>query len=159
MITRPRMMRNDSRRTTSSSPYATAGGHRSFAWPALLIRMFIIVVPAQLLGFFIGGAVVSASGVLADRPELSLVINIVAGILSGLAVGLLLTPKARELVPFLVTCAVFGLLVVSVLVALGQLRLGARADPELGPLLLGALLTAVPQTLVAWGLWSVKRST
>ena len=149
-------MTNDSRRTTSS-PYARAGGGQPTAWPAMLIRMFIIVVPAQLLGFFIGGAVVSASGVLPDRPEVSFVTNIIAGILSGLAVGLLLTPKARELIPHLATCAVFGLVIVGVLVTLGQLRLGARADPELGALVLGALLTAVPQTLVAWGLWTVKR--
>lgn len=145
--------------TTSPSPYATGAGHgRRLSWPTLLIRMFIIVVPAQLVGFFLGGALLAASGMLANRPESSLVINIIAGILSGLMVGLLLSPKRRELIPYLVTCAVFGLVVVGLLVTLGQLRLGDRADPAVGALLLGALLTAVPQTLVAWGLWSVKRS-
>lgn len=146
---------------TTASAYASRGGSTGprIAWPTLLIRMFIIVLPAQLLGFFLGGAIISATGVLADRPEFSFLINVVAGILSGLAVGLVLTPGSRQLLPYLATSAAFGLVIVLILVALGQLKLGDRADPELSRLALGALLTAGPQTLVAWGLWNFKRSS
>lgn len=154
-------MKSDRAGATAGSAYASRGGSMGerIIWPSLLIRMFIIVLPAQLLGFFLGGAIISTSGVLADRPEFSFLINVIAGILSGLAVGLVLTPKRRQLIPYLVTSAVFGLAIVLILVTIGQLKLGDRADPAVSALALGALLAAAPQTLVAWGLWTFKRTT
>lgn len=154
-------VKSDRRSGPAGSAYASRGGSTGepIAWPTLLVRMFIIVLPAQLLGFFLGGAIIAATGVLADRPEFSFLINVIAGILSGIAVGLVLTPKPRQLIPYLVTSAAFGLLIVLILVTLGQLKLGDRADPALSALALGALLTAGAQTLTTWGLWTFKRAT
>lgn len=154
-------MRNDSTVSANQSPYAggTVRPGDRIVWSALLIRMFVVVLPAQLLGFFLGGAIITATGLLATRPDSSRLIDVIAGILSGLAVGLALTPKARHLIAYLVTSAGFGLIMVVLLTTLGQLKLGAAADPDLPNLAIGALLTAGPQTLVAWGLWVFKRSS
>lgn len=124
----------------------------------VLVRMFITLLPSQLIGFGLGGALLSATGLLSsDRPGLSFLINAVAGVLAGLALGMFLTPSPARLPGYLAVSTVMGLVIVLVLVGLAQLRMGGALHATVSSLVLGAVVTVVPQALLAWGLWVTKK--
>ena len=145
--------------------------HRSIDWPAvtayedhrrppvpwagLLLRLFLVILPAVVLGVLLGGALVTGLGV---ADSLSNLILVTAGLLAGLGVGMLVTPVPGRLVTYLLTSAAFGLVVVVAMLILSQLarpagtpRLVLRPAAVVGPLLMLAV-----QTMITWGLWRVR---
>jgi hypothetical protein len=139
-------------------PYTGVGGRApGLPWLRLLVRFFIVVVPAQLLGTAVGGGIVSASGVLADNPQLANLIALVAGTVAGTAVGLLVDPVLEYRRTYIVVNAVFAVSSWVLLLAIAQLRLpaGSQAGPWTG-YVVGALLVGGVQTLLGWGLWVAR---
>src|ERR671916_745604 len=57
-------------------------------WPSVLVRMLLVVLPGQLLGYFLAITALSASGALRDRPGLSVLITVTGGLLAGVGLGL-----------------------------------------------------------------------
>lgn len=126
------------------------------AWGSVLVRMFITVLPGQLIGFGLGGVLLGATGLLTDRPGLSFLTSVVAGVVSGVALGLFLTPEPSRVRVYLAISSALGLVIVLVLVGLAQLRLGSQIDATASSFVFGASLTVVAQALTAWGLWATR---
>jgi hypothetical protein len=136
----------------------TARVNNRVAWRPLLLRMFIVVPPAQVLGIVIGVQLLAGSGLLERMHWLSAVISLVSGVSTGLAVGFFLTPAVRQRRVFAHVAAGFGLTTWVVLALLSELRLaGWGVEPYWYRYLLGATLVVGIQTLIAWRIW-VSRS-
>ena len=128
------------------------------SWPRVLVRMLLVVLPGQLLGNFLAIGALTASGVLRDRPGLSVLMIVAAGLLAGVGLGLLLRPERDQLVGYALAAAGVGIAVFVLLLGLAQLRLPAiSARASVGDFLLGALVVAVVQTAVALALWWRRR--
>jgi hypothetical protein len=123
-------------------------------WFSVLGRMLLVVLPAQLLGTFLAITALSATGALRDRPGLSVLITVAAGVVTGVGLGLVLRPARHQLVPFALLGAGVGMAVFVALLGVAQLRLpAASARASFGDFLLGALVVAAVQTAVALALW------
>ena len=128
------------------------------SWPRVLVRMLLVVLPGQLLGNFLAIGALTASGVLRDRPGLSVLMIVAAGLLAGVGLGVLLRPVRDQLVGYALAAAGVGIAVFVLLLGLAQLRLPAiSARASVGDFLLGALVVAVVQTAVALALWWRRR--
>ena len=124
------------------------------SWPRVLVRMFLVVLPVQLAGNLLTTAVLLASGVLEDRPGLSVLSLVVAGLLTGLALGLVLRPDRDQILPYVLIAAVLAAVVLALLLGLGQMRAPAGTPgASVADLLRGMGLVVVPQTAVALPLW------
>jgi hypothetical protein len=124
------------------------------SWPRVLVRMLLVILPGQLLGNFLAVAALGPSGVLRDRPGLSVLTIVVGGLLAGVGLGLVLRPERDQLVAYVVAAAGVGIAVFVLLLGLAQLRLPAvTPGASFGDFLLGALVVAVVQTAVALPLW------
>jgi hypothetical protein len=116
--------------------------------------MLLVVLPAELVGAFLAVTVLTATGALRDRPGLSVLVVVVAGLLAGAGLGLALRPDRHQLVPYALAGAGLGMAVFVLLLGLAQLRLPAvSARASFGDFLLGALVVAVVQTAVSLALW------
>jgi hypothetical protein len=124
------------------------------SWPRVLARMLLVVLPGQLLGNFLAVAALTASGTLRDRPGLSVLMIVVAGLLAGVGLGLVLRPERDQIVGYALAGAGVGIAVFVLLLGLAQLRLPAISPgASVGDFLLGALVVAVVQIAVALPLW------
>lgn len=129
-------------------------GPARLGWPRVLARMLLVVLPGQLLGSFLAVAALSASGVLGDRPELSVLMIVAAGLLAGVGLRLVLRPELDQLVPYALAAAGVGIAVFVLLLGVAQRRLPAISPgAAFGDFLLGALVVAAVQTAVAVSLW------
>ena len=136
----------------------TARVDHRVAWRPLLLRMFVVVPPAQVLGIVAGAQLVAGTGLLERTHWLSAVISVISGVLSGLAVGFFLTPTIRRRRIFALVAAGFGLTTTVVLAVLSEVRLaGWGVEPYWYRYLVGAALVVGVQTLIAWRIW-VSRS-
>lgn len=132
---------------------ATTGAGR-LGWPRVLVRMLLVVLPAQLVGNLLASVVLGASGVLRDRPGLAVLMIVVGGLLAGLGLALFLHPARDELVAYAGAQAAIGAAVLVLLLGLAQLRLPAiTPGASVLDFVLGALVVAVAQTAVALPLW------
>jgi hypothetical protein len=124
------------------------------AWRPLLLRMFVVVPPAQVLGIVAGAQLMAGTGLMERTHWLSAVISVISGVLSGMAVGFFLTPTLRQRRIFTLVAAGFGLTTSVVLAALSEVRLaGWGVEPYWYRYILGAALVVGVQTIVAWTLW------
>ena len=124
------------------------------SWPRVLARMLLVVLPGQLLGTFVAVTALSASGALRDRPGLSVLMIIVAGLVAGAGLGLVLRPERDQLFAYAGAGAGVGIAVFVLLLGLAQLRLPAVSPgASLGDFLLGALVVGGVQTAIALPLW------
>ena len=124
------------------------------AWPWVLVRMLLVVLPGQLLGYFLAITALSASGALRDRPGLSVLITVSGGLLAGVGLGLVLRPKRDQLAAYALAAAGVGPPVFVLLLGLAQLRLPAGSPrASFGDFVLGAVVLAVVQAGVALALW------
>ena len=124
------------------------------SWPRVLVRMFLVVLPVQLAGNLLTTAVLLGSGVLQDRPGLSVLSLVVAGLLTGLALALVLRPDRDEILTYALVAAVMAAVVLALLLGLGQLRAPAGTSAaSFAELLRGMGLVVLPQTAVALPLW------
>jgi hypothetical protein len=136
----------------------TAGVDNRVAWRPLLLRMFVVVPPAQVVGIVAGAQLVAGTGLLERTHWLSAVISVISGLLSGFAVGFFLTPTVRQRRIFALVAAGFGLTTSVVLAVLSEVRLvGWGVEPYWYRYVLGAALVVGVQTAVAWRIW-VSRS-
>jgi phage shock protein PspC (stress-responsive transcriptional regulator) len=101
----------------------TARADNRVAWRPLLLRMFVVVPPAQVLGIVAGAQLVTGTGLLERAHWLSAVISVISGVSSGLAVRFFLTPTIRRLRIFALVAAGFGLTTSVVLAVLSEVRL------------------------------------
>ena len=116
--------------------------------------MLLVVLPGQLLGTFLAITVLTVSGALRDRPGLSVVIVVAAGLLAGTGLALVLRPGRDQLVGYALAAAGVGVAVFVVLLGLAQLRLPAVSPrASFGDFLLGALVVGAVQVAVALPLW------
>ena len=123
-------------------------------WPRVLVRMLLIVLPGQLLGYFLAITALETSGVRLDRPYLGELILVAGGLVPGLVLGLLLLPERDRLLRFALVGAGVGAAGFLLLRALAQLRAPALTPgPSFGDLLSGALIVAAAQSAAAISLW------
>jgi hypothetical protein len=124
------------------------------AWRRLLLRMFVVIPPTQALGTVAGLQLLVGTGLLQREHWLSAGISVISGMLSGLAQGFLLTPKARQRRVFVLVAAGFALATSVVLAVLTEVRLaGWGVEPYWYRYALGAAIVVGVQTVVAWRLW------
>jgi hypothetical protein len=141
---------------SSGSAYGVPSRARAdrLSWPRVLVRMLLVVLPAQLLGNFLAISALVASGALQDTPGLGVLSLVAAGLLGGVGLALVLRPERDQLVAYAVAGAAIGVAVFVLLLGLAQLRLPAVSPgASAGDFLLGALVVAVVQTAVALPLW------
>lgn len=125
----------------------------------LLLRLFVVLPPAQALGVLLGGRLVDATGLLPGQAWLTGLVVVVGGALSGCAAGLLVRPSAPGpgLRVALVSSAALGATSVLLLAGLAALALPpTSAAPPAWAYPLGALWLVGVQSAVAWSLWRVR---
>ena len=148
------MTMNDSRPAYGGPPDVR---RNRLGWPRVLVRMLLIVLPGQLLGYFIADTVLTMSGVLRDRPQLGDLILVLGGLVAGLGLGLLLRPERDRLLGFALVGAGVGAAGYVLLRALAQLRAPALTPgPSFGDLLSSALIVAAAQSALAVLLWLLR---
>jgi hypothetical protein len=110
-----------------------------------------------VVGILLVTPILTGSGLLQQAPWLSILISISSGAVSGVALGLLLTPPIGRRT-FVAATAAFGLGGWALLAVLAELRLSAwGAGPAWYAYLLGAASIVAVQSLVTWSFW-VHRS-
>ena len=123
----------------------------------LLLRLFVVLPPAQALGILLGGRLVETTGLLPTPAWLTGLVVVVGGAVSGCAVGLLVRPGGAGLRVPLVTSAALGAASVLLLAGLAALALpSTSAAPPAWGYPLGALWWVGVQSAVAWALWRVR---
>ena len=143
---------------TVSSPSAYGRPSRKrparLGWPRVLVRMLLIVLPGQLAGFLPAATALSASGVLRDRPGLTVLMLLAAGLLAGLGLGRLLRPDRDQLLAYALAAAGTGVAVYVLLLGLAQLRLpDTTPGASFVDFLRGSAIVAVVQSAVTVPLW------
>jgi hypothetical protein len=144
--------------TMNDSPPAYGGPpdvrRNRLGWPRVLVRMLLIVLPGQLLGYFLAITALETSGVRPDRPYLGELILAMGGLVAGLGLGLLLRPERDRLLGFGLVGAGVGAAGFALLRALAQLRAPALTPaPSFGELLSSVLIVAAVQCAAAIPLW------
>lgn len=140
----------------TSSPLTSSSGTRprnEVGWRPLLAKAFLVVLVGQVVGFAVGITSVTAAGLLAS---VGFLVDVVAGAITGTALGLLLLPRARQLPGYAAISAAVGVVVVSALLALGSLRAGADYAPSWPALAAAVGLTVATQTVLASALWALR---
>jgi hypothetical protein len=128
-------------------------------WPRVIVRMVLIILPGLLVGSFAGAIIVGALGVsvLRDQPGLTLLMPVLAGLIAGAGLGLLLKPERDQLMAYALVSIGVAIAAYLLLFGLAQLRAPAIAPPApLSAYLLGPLIVAVVQSLLAVGLWVLR---
>ena len=138
-----------------TAPRTAAGRAGQPSWGTTLLRMFLLLVPSLLIGNAIGGAVYAASVSPGDYSG-GWLINVVTGLLSGLALGLVLRPTLDRLAGHLVASAALSVVLLLLLLGLSRLVVPSRFDLDVGALVLGLVVSVVVQAVVAGGLWFLR---
>ncbi len=127
------------------------------AWAPLLLRLFVVIPPAQVLGIAVGFQLVAGTGLIQRVHWLSVGITVMSGALSGLAVGFLLTPRAWQRRISGLAAAGVALATSTALATLAEARLGGWGiEPYWYRYALGAVIVAVIQTLIARKIWIIR---
>jgi hypothetical protein len=126
-------------------------------WATLLIRMFLVVTPAQLFGAFAGTQIARTTVRTADNLISDHVIALMMGVVAGLAVGLVFSPAAPRRKVYVAVCAAFAVGINALLLLLTTVRARMVTGlPTWSDYLPDLLVVTALQTLVAWGLWVLK---
>jgi hypothetical protein len=120
--------------------------------------MFLIMVPAQFVGYLLGTLIAVISGAFLI-PGGGLMINAAAAATAGLAVGLWTTPEPRSRPACAALSTVLGATVAMAVFLGAAARLATGHVP--GPLDFapGVIITALGQGLIGWLLWMIKRDS
>jgi hypothetical protein len=125
-------------------------------WGRVLVRMFLVILPSTLVGFLVATLLLPASFLVA-HPGAGWLLNVPPGLLAGLVLGLVLRPTRERLGAYLGVAAVMTVVIVLLLLGLAQLRLpGPASDVRVSSIVIGVLVAAVVQSVVAGGLWWQK---
>lgn len=123
----------------------------------LLLRLFVVLPPAQVLGILLGGRLAEATGLLPAQAWLTGLVVVVGGAVSGCAAGLLVRPGRAGLRVPLAASSALGAASVLLLAGLAALALPpSSAAPPAWGYPLGALWLVGVQSAVAWALWRVR---
>lgn len=139
------------------SGYDQATGGRAavtVAWRGLMLRLFVLVLPAQVAGALVGSLPIVALGSrIVDHPWASAGPVIGLGVGAGLAVGLWARPPEGRSGAALALAAAYGVAGFAVLILFVWLRApSGSALPALSWVLGGAVALAC-QTVITWLLW------
>lgn len=145
-----------SHRTTPPRDTLPGPGRSGVDWRTLLVRSFLAVLPGQLVGTFLGTVVIGAVATMDMWPGWTYLINVFAGLAAGLALGLALRPSRGQRPLYLAVSAVFGVVVLALLLVLARQRMPIPYDVVWSQVMLGVLLTVGVQTLLAWVLWRMR---
>jgi hypothetical protein len=142
----------------SSSPYASwpagPGGHDALPWYRVLVRVVLVVVPGQVVGAILATLVVAVVDITA-RPGASALFWVLPGLLAGVALGLLLSPRGPVPWRHVGLGAAVGAVAILLLVGLGRSRVASASF--FTPALLGGLVGCVAiQTVAALGLRTLR---
>lgn len=97
------------------------------------------------------------SGVLRDRPGLATLVVVGAGLVAGVAIGLLLRPDRHRILAYAGLAAAVAVAVYVLLLGAAQLRRPEWAPAvPLGAFLRGSLMVAAVQTAGAVPLWWLR---
>lgn len=143
---------------SAPNPYASRGpdGPVGLPWYRSLVRVVLVVVPAQIVGALLATVVIVAVDLTA-HPGASALFWVLPGVVAGLGVGLLLRPGRALPWGRVGLAAAVGAVSYLLLVLLGQTRSPSSAT-VLTPRLLGALLGCVAiQTAVGAGLLLLRQ--
>lgn len=121
----------------------------------LMIRMFLVILPGQLLGYVLGALIAGTTGVF-RLPYGGLIVNAAAAVTAGLAVGLATTPLLRHRPLGAVLSAVLGAAVALAVITIATARLAPGHLPTPLDVTHGVIITALGQALVAWLTWTLK---
>ncbi len=124
----------------------------------IIVRMFLVILPGQLVGFVLGALIAGLTGAF-GLPYGGLVVFAAAAATAGLAVGLATTPPPRLRPAGAAISAILGTAVAAAVIMVAITRLAAGYTP--GPLdtAPGVIITAVGQAAIGWLLWTIKART
>jgi Na+/proline symporter len=125
-------------------------------WRAVVLRLFVVVLPSSVVGSFLVFSLLPVS-LLAAHPNLVNLQLVGTAALPGLLVGLLVVPRAGRMPAYLGLCAGSAVVCWLVLHLIVELRLPDTYDPPWTLYLTGPLSSAGVQTLVAGLVWFFRR--
>ncbi len=119
--------------------------------------MFLVVLPAVLLGYLLATVLLPGS-LLVAHPHLGWLLDVPPGLLAGLGLGFWLQPPSGERIAArLVLTAVMTAVVVLALLGLAQLRAPATASgTAVSAVALGVAVTVLVQVVVTAALWRTR---
>lgn len=137
-----------------TSPPSRARPTSADQWRPLALRLTVLVLPAQLVGAFLGFLPTLLLGPrIIDVPWLSSLVLVGMGLVAGVAVGRFATPPYERERAALGLVAVFGLLALLLLRLLVQIRLPEGSSPGVLAWVVGGVVVVLLQTLVTAWLW------
>jgi hypothetical protein len=117
--------------------------------------MLLIVLLGQLIGTFVASKALPL-GVLADRPELGVLLVVLPGLVAGTGIGLLLRPERDRLLGYALVGAAVAVATWALLFGLAHLRAQRVPTGPVSAYLQGAFILVVAQTVAAVPLWWVR---
>lgn len=139
---------------TAGNPYLVTRRERP-QLRELVIRMFLVMLPGQLVGYLLGILVAVATGAFAV-PNGGLVVSGLTAATTGLAVGLATTPPPRLRPAGAAISAILGAAVAAAVIMVAMSRLAAGYTPGLLDAAPGVIITAVGQGVIGWLIWMIK---
>ncbi|WP_152361742.1 hypothetical protein [Microlunatus speluncae] len=137
-----------------ANPYVV-GGHDRPQLRAIMIRMFLVILPGQLVGYLIGSLIAALTGAF-SLPHGGLVVNLAAAATAGLAVGLATRPAAQLRPAAAAVSALLGALVAITAIFVATARLAAGYIPTPLDLAPGVIIVAIGQAVIGWLCWVLK---
>lgn len=123
-------------------------------WRALALRLTVVILPAQLVGAFVGFLPILLLGSSAvGLTWLSGLVLVGIGLVGGAAIGRLARPPSQHPRSAVVVAAGFGLVGFLVLRLLVQIRLPEGSAPPVLAWVVGAVVVVLVQSLVVAVLW------
>lgn len=140
--------------TTSQHPSSRAQPTSAAQWRPLALRLTVLVLPAQLVGAFLGFLPTLLLGPrILDVPWVSSLVLVGMGLVAGAAVGRFATPPYDRGRAPLVLVAGFGLVAFLLLRLLVQIRLPEGSSPGVLAWVIGGVVVVLLQTWVTALLW------
>lgn len=121
----------------------------------LMIRMFLVILPGQLLGYVLGALIAGSTGVF-RLPYGGLIVNAAAAVTAGLTVGLATTPLPRHRPLGAALSAVLGAAVALAVITIATARLATGHLPTPLDVTPGVIITALGQGVITWVTWTFK---
>lgn len=146
-----------SRRDPAQSPYAAARpvARTHLSWPRLLVRTFLLVLPAQLVGTVLAAVLILLVGAR-EHPGVGWSAFVVPALVAAVVLGLLLRPGAGHLSRHAVSVAVVSAVVTVALVLVSRARTTVGQPGLVSTLFPGLVVTVALETAVAVALWVVR---
>ncbi len=142
----------------TSSPHTVgAGPSRRDGWRALALRLTVLVLPAQVVGAFLGYLpLLLLGGRVIDLPWVSGLVLVGMGAVAGAAVGRFATPPEDERRTAVLLAGAYALAAFLVLRLLVEIRLPEGSSPSVLVWVVGAVIVVAVQSAVTTLLWRTR---